>query len=259
MKKSDVSLLLIALGIIAAVCSYFFVYTKFNEKTEVLEASNATLRTEVQSLEELEQNRAEYEAKTADWNTQMDEIKTHFDASYLPEDEILYVNDIENRFSATMASVSMPGSSLVDVAYTPATLMGQGAPAAAAETEVAESEDGEEEVVVADVAPTTEPPVRLYSTPVSITYQASYDSVKALLDDMNKDDMRKSIDNITMAFDGETGGITGSIAFTMYSMTGTDATYEVPSIPGITFGTKDIFNSTSKGVAIKNAKAAENN
>lgn len=256
LKKSDVNLLLGALGVLLVVGIYFWAYNPAVTKTEEMNVQNEALRAEVNRLEELANNRQEYETKTAEWKADMDDIKAQFAASYLPEDEILYVNDLENRFAAEAATISMPGSSLVDIPYTPAEVISAGVPASAPE-EGQTAEDGEVVEASVEVAP-VEPPVRMYGTPVSITYTASYDAIKELLEDMNQDDMRKSIDNITMAFDGETGGITGSMSFTMYSMTGTDAVYEVPSIPGISFGTKDIFNSSSKAIAIKNAKAEQN-
>lgn len=251
LKKSDVSLLLIVLGIGIALATYYLVYLKLSDKTESLEASNAVLRDEVARLEELNNNRQEYETKTVEWEENMKDIESRFDAAYRPEDEILYVNGLEKTFDATAATISMPGSAIVDVAYTPAQTIAMGS------EEPVTNENGE--VINAEITAPTEPPVRLYATPVTISYVASYEAVKSLLEDMNQDEMRKSIDNITMAFDGQTGGITGSMTFTMYSMTGTDAVYEVPAIPGISFGTKDIFNSAAKSSAIKAAQAAAGN
>lgn len=37
-KKSEIQLLIAVIGVLIAVCTYFLVYSKFNEKSDALEA-----------------------------------------------------------------------------------------------------------------------------------------------------------------------------------------------------------------------------
>ena len=53
LKKSDVNILIMLLGILIPVAIYFFVYTSFTEKTAAMNADNETLQTEVDYLQDL--------------------------------------------------------------------------------------------------------------------------------------------------------------------------------------------------------------
>lgn len=264
LKKSELNAILALLGIGVAALTYFNVYKNFNEKTDTYNAQNAVLEQEVGKLQELADHQAEYAAETDSMNEEIIELNNKFDAFYLPEDEILYVDGIEKSFDATMATISMPGSQGVAVAYSPSpdlapiNISSEVAPVE--EAEAADALEGEEVAVDAEPAPAIAlPDIQLSSTPVAVTYVASYNSIKDLLKAMNEDNMRKSIDSLTMAFDGETGDITGGLAFNMYSISGgdTDKTYEAPRVDGVMFGTSNLFNTSEKKAAIQSAKAAE--
>lgn len=53
-KKSEIQLLIAVIGVLIAVCTYFLVYSSFNEKSDALEAQNATLSSQVATLEILD-------------------------------------------------------------------------------------------------------------------------------------------------------------------------------------------------------------
>ena len=54
-KKSEIQLLIAVIGVLIAVCTYFLVYSSFNEKSDALEAQNVTLSSQVATLEILKQ------------------------------------------------------------------------------------------------------------------------------------------------------------------------------------------------------------
>ena len=59
-KKSEIQLLIAVIGVLIAVCTYFLVYSSFNEKSDALEAQNVTLSSQVATLEILDQRKADY-------------------------------------------------------------------------------------------------------------------------------------------------------------------------------------------------------
>ena len=97
----------------------------------------------------------------------------------------------------------------------------------------------------------------MYQTPVTMDFIASYNAVKDIVKIMNEDQMRKSIDGLSLSFDAETGDLTGTLVFNMYSLTGTDATYTTPVVSNVVMGSSNIFNSAEKKTAIQNEKAAQ--
>ena len=59
-KKSEIQLLIAVIGVLIVVCTYFLVYSSFNEKSDALEAQNVTLSSQVATLEALDQRKADY-------------------------------------------------------------------------------------------------------------------------------------------------------------------------------------------------------
>ncbi|MBU5430207.1 hypothetical protein KQI22_09060 [Kineothrix sp. MSJ-39] len=247
LKKSDINILLIALGIAIAAISYFFVFTKLNEKTDAMKANNASLQQEVDRLQELANNKQQYLDDTATMQEEIENIKAQFAAAYKPEDEVLYVRDLEKNFDASAKTINMPGTTPMEVAQ------------ATVEEQPATDENGEPIEAATATADTTgaAPEILLYQTPVTVNFVASYNSIKEIVKRLNEDEMRKSVQSVSLAFDSETGDLTGTLIFNMYSLTGTDAVYTTPEIPGVVLGSGNIFNSADKKVAIEAEKAAQ--
>ena len=254
LKKSDVNILLIVLGIGVALLAYFLVFTKLNDKTDELKVQNASLQQEVDRLQDLANNKQQYLDDTASMQDEIENIKEQFAAAYQPEDEILYVDNLEKNFDTTASTVNMPGTVPVEIETA-----AQSADTSADEATDASTatEDATDATVDAtqDAAPQSE--ILLYQTPVSMDFIASYNAIKDVVKLMNEDNMRKSVEGLTLSFDSETGDLTGNLSFSMYSLTGTDATYTTPVVSNVVMGSNNIFNSADKKTAIQNEKAAQ--
>ena len=68
-KKSEIQLLIAVLGVLLVVVTYFLVYAKFNELSDAMESQNMSLRSQVSTLEVLEQRKADYLAATEKMKT----------------------------------------------------------------------------------------------------------------------------------------------------------------------------------------------
>lgn len=244
LKKSDVNILIMLLGILIPVAIYFFVYTSFTEKTAAMNADNETLQTEVDYLQDLADHKQQYIDDTAAMQIQIDEIKSRFPAEYKPEDDIMYIIGVENDYGAEIPTIAMGTSSMIEVA------------AAAEETAEAPAEGAEAtDDAAGDTVDTTTPAISLYQTPISVSMQSSYRSLKDIVTYINTDTDRKSIDSLSVVFDTETGLLASTMAFNAYSLTGTEKEYTAPQVNGVFYGTSDIFNTGEKSAAI----AAEKN
>jgi hypothetical protein len=84
----------------------------------------------------------------------------------------------------------------------------------------------------------------------------SYQSIKDVIEKINTDQDRKSIETLSLAFDSETGDLSANVSMSLYSLTGTEATYTTPTVDGVVFGTSNIFNSADKKAAIEAEKKA---
>ena len=244
LKKSDVNILIMLVGILIPVAIYFFVYTSFTEKTAAMNADNETLQTEVDYLQDLADHKQQYIDDTAAMQIQIDEIKSRFPAEYKPEDDIMYIIGVENDYGAEIPTIAMGTSSMIEVAAT-------AEETAEAPAEGAETTDDE----AGDTVDTTTPAISLYQTPISVSMQSSYRSLKDIVTYINTDTDRKSIDSLSVVFDTETGLLASTMAFNAYSLTGTEKEYAAPQVSGVFYGTSDIFNTGEKSAAI----AAEKN
>lgn len=243
MKKSDKSIILMLVGILLAAAAYFLVYQKLTAETETMQKANAELKQEVARLQDLANNKQQYLDDTEAMTASIEEIKAQFPAQYLPEDEILYMINAEEQFDMVAETINMNQTTIVEVAV-PTT---EAAPAEATEAADATQEVSAEEPVA--------PEISLYKTPVSVSVLSGYTSIKDLIKMINEDKNRKSIDNISIAFDNSTGELLSSVDISMYSLTGTEAEYKSPKVDGVTYGTNDIFNSAKKKAAVLADKA----
>lgn len=244
LKKSDVNILIILAGILIPVAVYFFVYTSFTEKTATMNADNESLQSEVDYLQDLADHKQQYIDDTAAMQIQIDEIKSRFPAEYKPEDDILYIIGVENDYGVQIPTIAMGTSSMIEVAAT----TDDGTAEAPAE--------GTEEATADDTVEAATPAISLYQTPISVSMQSSYRSLKDIVTYINTDTNRKSIDSLAVVFDTETGLLSSTMAFTAYSLTGTEKEYTTPSVNGVFYGTNDIFNTGEKSAAIAAEKKA---
>ena len=65
LKKSDVNILIMLLGILIPVGVYFFVYNSYTEKTAAMNASDEVLQSVVDYLQDLADHKQQYIDDTA--------------------------------------------------------------------------------------------------------------------------------------------------------------------------------------------------
>lgn len=232
-KKTDINLLIMLLGVLIAVAAYFLVFTAYNDKTAALESDNAVLQEEVDGLQELADHKQEYIDETARMNTEITDTMARFPAGVLPEDILMYAYTLENTQSVYFESIAMDNASLVTVA-TDNAATGD----AVESTEVTE-ETGDTVVASAGMQDT----VFLYSTPVTYGFKTTYRSIKEIMEGIVMGQDRMNLQDITISFDGSTGCLQGSMATNIYTMEGTGKYYELLDIPGIQLGVDDLFKS----------------
>ncbi len=240
MKKSDKSIILMLVGILLAAAAYFLVYQKLTAETETMQKANAELKQEVARLQDLANNKQQYLDDTEAMTASIEEIKAQFPAQYLPEDEILYMINAEEQFDMVAETINMNKTTIIEVTMP------------TAEAATTEAADATQEVSAEEPVA---PEISLYKTPVSVSLLSGYTSIKDLIKMINEDKNRKSIDNISIAFDNSTGELISSVDISMYSLTGTEAEYKAPKVDGVTYGTNDIFNSAKKKAAALADKA----
>ncbi len=243
-KKSEIQLLIAVIGVLIAVCTYFLVYSSFNEKSDALEAQNATLSSQVATLEMLDQRKADYIAATEKMQSYITNFENRFPADILPEDSIMMVKTLEDYTRTEVANIAF--GSEAEVAYTPA-----------ADTTTTTADTTATDTTATDAAATTTTtatsPVstdgtvyadtHMYEVPLSISISCTYDDFKGLVRYIYNQQERESIQGVSISYNETDGMLTGNMTMNTYYLLGTDKVYSSPYIPNMQMGVDTIFGN----------------
>ena len=226
-KKSEIQLLIAVIGVLIAVCTYFLVYSKFNEKSDALEAENVTLSSQVATLEALDQRKADYIEATGKMQSYITNFENRFPADILPEDSIMMVKTLEDYTRTEVANIAF--GSEAEVVYTPA------ADAATATADATAATD----TTATDAAADT----HMYEVPLSISISCTYDDFKGLVRYIYNQQERESIQGVSISYNETDGMLTGNMTMNTYYLLGTDKVYSSPYIPDMQMGVDTIFGN----------------
>lgn len=229
-KKSEIQLLIAVIGVLIAVCTYFLVYSKFNEKSDALEAENATLSSQVATLEALDQRKADYIEATGKMQSYITNFENRFPADILPEDSIMMVKTLEDYTRTEVANIAF--GSEAEVVYTPAADAATTTAAAATAAASPVSTDG---TAYADT--------HMYEVPLSISISCTYDDFKGLVRYIYNQQERESIQGVSISYNETDGMLTGNMTMNTYYLLGTDKVYSSPYIPDMQMGVDTIFGN----------------
>ncbi len=250
-KKSEIQLLIGAIGVLLAVCTYFFVYAKFNEKSEALETENAALQGRVATLEILDQKKADYAKSTEDMKQYIISFENRFPAGILPEDSIMNILHLEEATNTKVASLGFGADT--EVPYV-------AAQTAAADTTATDpaTADATATAATADTATASGPvttegtqyaDTRLYEVPLSFSIECTYNDFKGLVRYIYNLQDRENIRGVSLSYNTETGELSGNMTMSTYYLQGTDKVYSEPMIPGMEMGVDTIFGNLGENVS----------
>ena len=237
-KKSEIQLLIAVIGILIAVCTYFFVYTKYNDLSDTLENQNMTLSSQVSTLEMLDQRKDDYIAATDKMRNYITSFENRYPADILPEDSIMMIKTLEDTTRTTVASIAFGDDS--EVAYAAAQAADTTATDATATdttTEAAQT-SGPITTEAATYADT-----HMYEVPLSISIECTYNDFKGLVRYIYNLQERKSIHGVSIGYNAENGMLSGSMNLSSYYLQGTDKIYSQPDINGVGLGVDTIFGN----------------
>lgn len=245
-KKSEIQLLIAVLGVLLAVVTYFLVYAKFNDMSETIETQNASLRSQVSTLEILEQRKADYLEATEKMQSYITGFENRFPADILPEDSIMMVKTLEDYTRTDVANIAFGTEAEVPyAAETPAAT--DGTAAATDGTAVASDATATADTTVTDSPVTTEETAyadtHMYEVPLSISIECTYDDFKGLVRYIYNLQERKSIQGVNISYNEAVGMLSGNMTLNTYYLLGTDKVYSEPDIPAMGMGVDTLFGN----------------
>lgn len=236
--KSQIQLLLVALGILLVVVAYFVIYTDYTEKADLQEAQNKQVQAEVTRLQNLENNKATYLEETARMQEYIKEFESRFPSMILPEDSIMMVKNMEDNTRTAIASISFGG--ITAVPYTAAA--GQAAPADGTAADGAATAGGNAGGVVSTEAQAYAN-TTLYEDSLGLSIECTYSDFKGLVRYIYTQKERMTVRNVSISYNRESGELSGNMTLSTYFLAGTDKMYTEPYIPDMGMGVDTIFGN----------------
>lgn len=236
-SDSNLRLLLWVAAIAILLLAFFLGYTNITKAAKTVEESNLLIKAQVDELRTKEAMLPIVREETASYQERIDAIIEKYPSLVTEEKEIAILQELEDATTAHFSSITFNMENFVTAI-----------PTAANVSTVAEEGEGE----VEEVAPVVSS-VNGYLASSTIAYQADYDSLKMLIEEIHKYPDRMNVSKISCAYDSDTGLMSGSMTLNMYYITGTDKEYVAPTFEGIDKGVGNIFSSNP---AISNGDAA---
>lgn len=246
-SKRDILLLVAFIGILAAVCSYFFVCQPTMEKTEALVQENQQLQERIADLQNKTENRDSYESQTAQMNQRMEEIYQLFPVDVREENAVLLAINQELLSPMKVESVTIDALLEVPIAEVQQEEMPD------ATYEIDEVEAIEDDIGIQE-GPTPEAgdtqgaagvnPFHLMNRKTTINYEVSYEGLKRSVKNICMQTDRMVIDNLSVVYDEQTGLLKGTTSINMYCVPDQEGKeYEEPDFGGVLLGTDNIFGT----------------
>lgn len=219
MKKSSskqVAMYVALVGVLALVVVYFLVYKAYMDKAEQITASNATLSARVNELKEYYDDLDFYNGEIEMMENQIYTWFDEFPADVLEEDILVLALDTEKVAWIDYSSINMGTKEALKV-------IPQETVAAAGIEEL------QQEIIFAQRT-------------TSYVNEVDYENLKDVVKEINAQDDRLNISNITYGRNTETGLLEGTIEVTFYSVIGTGKEYVPQKLKDYESGLEDLFN-----------------
>lgn len=212
LKQSEIRLLFLLVIVTMIMFSFQFGYKKNKDKTDGLTAENMVLETELSQYQEMQADEVSYQEGLEMFKKESEEILDAYGPGTTPEKTTDYITYLEDDTEAKIYNISFGTPNLF---FTSAS-------ARNAENGVYEASN----------------------TQISLTYKADYSEFKEMIDYIQNYNERITIENVSIAFDQETGNLTGTLSMNWYTLTGTEKVYEDPIVDEIGIGKKNIFGTS---------------
>lgn len=216
-KQNDIKMLLLALGVMAALCSHFLVHEPLTEQMVALQSEIDAALTEKTRLTEVEANMpvllSEIEANTIIVENEFQK----YPEDVLTETFIMYADNLRNQLDITILDVTITAPTMI----TKAEIM--------------------RKVEETDVVT----PIASYITTLSFQWELSYSQLKSFIEYVHAERERTVLHSITIAYDASTGKLTGASVINKYFIATPNYLYVPPDIPLGPTGTDDPFGTVT--------------
>ncbi len=206
----------LAVAFVACLLVYVMVFTKYNDKTEALQASNKALQAQVSELEVYYTNMQTYITDTKKMVAEIEKLTEDYTSQANEEDFIMTAVDMQKESIINFDTVNIEAEEVIHTVP--------------------------QEVVAASGLEQYQEQIEFYERRASYGNSTDYANLKYALQVIFDNDYRVGIDTISYKRDKEDNNfINGTIDITYYTISGMNKPYEYPSMDSYLSGVQDLF------------------
>ncbi|MDO4167141.1 MAG: hypothetical protein Q4D32_07030 [Eubacteriales bacterium] len=219
----DKKVIYIVAGLVIVALAYFLGFQKMMEQRSTIAAENVTLDQDVKKLQGMVADKAEVENNTEKANTETEKILARYPAEIRTQDVIYQLDLLEK---------SVKGLLLETESYTMNQVFFMNGAVTEGESQDVADESGEVATPTGVIG---------YRSNVSTNFTTNYESLEKIIDFINKNENRMNINSITVSQGEGAKDLTCNMNVNMYSIAGTEKSYEDPAITGVRTGKEGLF------------------
>ena len=226
LSKKDVNVLLIFLGIVIALLSFFFVARRFTGMKEQLEMDNMMLQSRLMELQDYELNLPDYNMSIKEASATITGERKKYKEEVRIEDLIMFAVELENTTGVEIDSVS----------FQPPVLL----------TEFdAPNDEGVQTHYYA------------YSISMTMGTRFGYTPMKDALKKIQTASDRTVLDTLALSYDSSTGGLVGNMVTSKIFITDGSYVYVPTEVPAGLLGTPNPFGTITAPSSLPADEAGE--
>ena len=224
LSNRDKILLLVLAGVLILFAVYMTVVKDYNAKRDAAEAQLAELTPQLQQLQEYEANQKNYAAKTTKMGNEIATQMQRFPNDIRSEHIILNAKTLQDALGIKIQSVGSEPAALLSSFQLPL-----------------KDESGQYAMQN----------VYAFTTGENIQCTMGYDQFKSLLDFIYSQNEYTALKSVSVTYDSETGGLSGTAAITKYFIVPEKYVYTKANTEGVQQGVSNPFGTvkTTKGTS----------
>ena len=217
LSNRDKVLLLVLAGVLILFAVYMTVVKDYNAKRDAAEAQLAELTPQLQQLQEYEANQKNYAAKTTKMGNEIATQMQRFPNDIRSEHIILNAKTLQDALGIKIQCVGSEPAALLSSFQLPL-------------------KDESGQYVMQNVY--------AFTTGENIQCTMGYDQFKSLLDFIYSQNEYTALKSVSVTYDSETGGLSGTAAITKYFIVPEKYVYTKANTEGVQQGVTNPFGTT---------------
>lgn len=227
-SKRDQKLLIILGGLIICLLAYFFVYQAYMEKATSLNTQISERRTRLEELREYESDLPTYEAGIEDISAECNAELGKYPNDVRSEDMVMYGATLENDLGVSVDDMSFGTPEYVSEFNVPV-----------------KAEDGSNALEY----------ITAMRTSMQVSCGMNYTQFKELINYIYDTTARTTLDSISVSYNAESGGLSGSAQLSKFFVTRDPYEYKETVIPKVDLGVTDPFGTVGGSSSGSSAEA----